>query len=273
MTERRTSIPTDGFLSDGAEYWRKVHEKRAFEWFEIARDLNRFGHQLRSLIETGTPPAPQHLYLSGLLFLRALSTFQASILLANYGLVTDAGTLVRSTLEDFLLLGMLEKDPAFAVSMMRADALQEKKKLRGLLNLPSDLGLSPGRVEKLQRYVESFPDDLSDIKFDQIARKAGIGHMYDTYYRGLSHTSAHPNIQALTRHTSFDHQGNATGFCYGPDVPKDEIMQIVAYACAIFYCAIHSIITIYDDGTLLVKLDALYQRYSVMARRDFPEIT
>lgn len=169
------------------------------------------------------------------------------------------------------MLETLNQDHTFVLKMIKADALQEKKKLRAFLNLPPNLGIGGERASKMKKYLDSFPEDLSDIRFAEIAETAGVKHMYDTYYRGLSHTSAHPNIQALTRHASYDENGDAKGFHYGPDASGEQLNRIVAYACAVFHCASRATITLFEAKNLLPVHDQLYQRYAQLANRDFPD--
>jgi hypothetical protein len=139
MNRSKTAVPTDGFMAEAAENWRTIHNRRANDWFDLARDLNQFGHKLKASVEVQAQPTQQHLFAGALLYLRALTTFQAAVLVAGYGLVADAGTLVRSCLEDFFLLVMLNEDHGFVARMMQSDALQEKRKLKGFLSLPPEL--------------------------------------------------------------------------------------------------------------------------------------
>jgi len=271
MNHTEKSVLTDGFLAEAVDNWRKVHKRRACDWFELAYEMNKFGHEVKFIAERkGHPPAKQHLFAGCLLYLRSLTTFQASIRLAEYGLVVDSQTLIRSCLENLFFLVMLKENPKFVASMIKSDVLQEKKKLDGFLKLPPDLGLNEKRTEKIKSYLGQLPNDLSAIQFIDIAQKAGLSHMYNTYYRGLSHIAAHPNIQALKRHISYDQHSNPKGYLYGPDASNNDLGSTVAYACSIFHCTTKATLELFPDEALHSKNDSLFERYSKLAHRDFP---
>ncbi len=91
-----TTIDEEGFLSSDIVYWIAKHRAANSGWLELAERLNRIGCRLQSRF--AVPSDDNQLFLIAVLFMRALATFQTSVLLTERGATTDARTLISELL-------------------------------------------------------------------------------------------------------------------------------------------------------------------------------
>ena len=105
--------------------WIDKHRTENQAWFSLATNLNLVAQQLRrevpSMMEHQSPPEVPSAFLSALLFMRGLSSFQAAILLAERGLIQDARTITRSCFETLFCFGALRNDSGFLEQFEKHD--------------------------------------------------------------------------------------------------------------------------------------------------------
>jgi len=215
------TIDEQGFLSPEIAAWIGRHRAENRAWFSLATDLNSVAQQELLLLEV--PLEDNKAVLATLLFVRGISSFQAAILLAERGMTQDARTIARSCFESVFCFGALRKDRDFLGKFEKHD-VHSKKKLANAL-LTGGLKLEVEVTEKLRQ----FRDDLerSGVKEEslnvwQAAKSAGLGGVYDVYYRGLSNDAAHPSLTALNCYLDVDKNKQIKGFRGGPDVTDVE---------------------------------------------------
>jgi hypothetical protein len=86
----------DGFLSEDIDKWRLEKRVKYPEHFKLVTDINRTAQGMLPLIGN-FPPHVDALLVCGF-YVRAVQ-YQGSILMAERGLITEATTLMRSTIE------------------------------------------------------------------------------------------------------------------------------------------------------------------------------
>src|SRR6266700_3297464 len=143
------------------------------------------------------PSDNNQVFMAALLFMRGLSSFQGTLLLAERGMTQDARILVRSCFETVFYFGALLREPDFVEALIRDDADQRGKMARALLKLPEGSGLEGEHTEKLTRFLDDLEQSgkvPQSIRVFETARFTGLKEIYDTYYRGLSNDAAHPSM-------------------------------------------------------------------------------
>jgi Family of unknown function (DUF5677) len=225
------SIALQGFLSPELSAWTAKHRSENPRWFELAEALNRIGCSLQRGLTI--PADDNHMFLAALLFMRGLSSFQASVLLAERGMTTEARTLARSCFESVFCLGAVCTDPAFPDRFIRDDSERRQKLARALLKLPPESsGLEAEHEAKLRNFLASQAEsgiDPAPLVIADAAVRAGMTGVYDMFYRGLSNDAAHPSVTALNRHVEANENGVVVGLRAGPDV--SDVKDTLAATC------------------------------------------
>jgi hypothetical protein len=236
---RLVSIDEQGFLSCNMNLWISKHRTENAVWFAHAEKLNRLGQ--RAVInvigetEDGRGLA-DHKLVSMLLFVRALSNFQGTMLMAERGMVIEARTLLRTCVESTLCLGALKNDPAFLTTLLHDELRSRKARANFLLKEPGRLAFCDGdAAARLREYVESIDTwgKLSSNPIEQMAEKAGWVDLY-LFYRQLSGDAAHPSITALDRYVLSDESREKAEIRWGPNCPSPDISDTLNLACHVF---------------------------------------
>lgn len=218
----------EGFLSAGAKNWVSVHRKRNAEWFAFAENLNRLAHKLHDAVME-LKDESNELFTSRLLFLRCHTSFQAGIILAERGLTADAQGTIRSAFEALICLAGCVEGSNVVEQLTAADTHHKKKLGKALVNMPADL-MGATQLEPIQAFLDANPDKFKDMNIREIAIGAGLGEVYDVYFRSLSNDGAHISISSLNRHANA--VGNVvSGFRYGADMP--DVTKTITYGCVV----------------------------------------
>jgi hypothetical protein len=241
--EALTKLSEEGFLSPAISEWIKRHRLANQGWFSLADDLNRVA--MRLVPSLTVPPEDDNVFLTVLLFLRGLSSFQSAVLLAERGMTQDARTLARGCFENVFLMGALCRDPSFAAAFVGDDFSRRAKIAKPLLKLPNGSGLNAEHVEKLTRFMSDFESlgmSAKPINIADAARSAGLIDIYDVYYRGLSTDASHASVTALNRYVEADEHSMIVGLRWGPEV--SDVQDTLTCVCT---AVIHLIRLISDS--------------------------
>lgn len=258
----------EGFLSDAMPNWVKIHRRRHSDWFALAEDLNRLAHTAWSRIDARVDQHDIWQFSAGLLFLRGLSSFQSALILAQHGLTTDAGTVIRSGFETVFCLGAGFKDKELVSTLIRADTSARRKTADALLRMPDHLELDGPDLDRLKEFLQSV-DEGQKLDFANMARKAEMTPFCDIYYRGLSHDSAHPSIESLRCHADETASGEVAGFRY--DADSKRVAQVVAYTCSMGVLLIESALKTFPSEVEEMAHTELVKRYCTLSQRDFSD--
>jgi Family of unknown function (DUF5677) len=230
------TIDEQGFLSPEIAAWIDKHRAENRAWFSLAMNLNSVAQQELLLLEV--PSGDNKAFLAALLFVRGLTSFQAAVLLAERGMVQDARTITRSCFESVFCFGALRNDPSFLEKFEKGDVHGKKKFAKALLEGSSTL--EAGVAEKLSQFLNDLKqsgENGAPLNMEQAAKSAGLGAVYDAYYRGLSNDAAHPSHIALKRYCAVDENNEFKGFQWGPDV-KDVEEALIASCTACWYLVV-----------------------------------
>ncbi|PBB26129.1 MULTISPECIES: DUF5677 domain-containing protein [unclassified Mesorhizobium] len=225
------SIREDGFLSESLESALPRFREINREWVDFSKDLNRLAlrfwiaHDNVVLGRTGMDPVS----IACRIMLRALSNFQAAIILAERGLVAEADCLSRGLYEAGFWLGYLSEEPTEAAGAFIADEKNSQKSLLKHLRrieeaTPGVFGLDLAEIDR--RISAVGPSKSQDL--EELAKKAGHSLFYSTYKR-LSSGSAHASLASTYAFMSKNADGTFSGHIFGPDV--EGAMSSFSSAC------------------------------------------
>jgi hypothetical protein len=249
------SFATDGFRSPTMERFRasllSVPVYKA--WLQFADELNRFGVAL--LRDRDIPRDDRQRLTIAVLFIRAHKSFQASLHLAELGLVSDARVVLRSAAEGAIALNALANDATFLDRLIEAHYLHQRKLARVLLqDRDYRASYAPEQIARMEETVREVDDhekkiaprSLQDIKWEQVAH-THCRDLYQILYRLLSGDGTHTNINAIQRHLGFDASQVISELKVGPDI--DDLVETLKAACLIFIWAAEPFTRAYPDDT------------------------
>lgn len=254
---------TSGFLSSELAPWAAETREQHKKWFGFAEEVNKLGMKVRHALQPASDSEQQ--LIGTLLFTRALQSFQAVILLAERGMIADARLLARSCAETTILLGGLATSSGFSAKLIES---HYKHKLAIAQSLLADqearLDLTLSQIANLESVVHAinteYPNKvLREIKYEQVARDAGLLSIYNTIYRGLSGDAAHPTLDALNRHLKSDDAGNIEATVFRPErVELDDTLMAGVFGC--LYC-IEAIAKIFQSILFDTELSSCRGKY------------
>lgn len=237
------SLEIDGFLSADSPTWVKRHRQRHSEAFELVDRLNRAAQ--RRMLAAIIPPEDNIALLVLLFYARALSSFQGAAVLAERGMIAEARTLCRSCFESVFCLGAVDSDPNFVDQLMGADGKHRKITATWLKSdYAAQHRLSDDQRAAIDNLLNSLANSkvkLSGTNMEQAAQKAGMDVLYQTLYRDLSHGAAHPTLESLRRHLTFDAHGDVANLRFGPD--DSDLPSVLIEMTTALFAALASLAT------------------------------
>ena len=210
-----------GFLSaDTAETIAAVRMDFKL-WFDLAEDVSRFAMRwLHNIVAPNIKTSQQ--FLVGTTLLRALQTYQATIILAERGIQTDARSLVRIVCETAIAAGAAATDGTFSKRLAADHYKHIKRAANALLADPvAGPALPPEQRQKVeaaladvkQRYGESGP---VAINWEAEALKSDMQGLYLMVYRMTSGDSLHATASSLDHHVFANDAGDIMHLLFGP---------------------------------------------------------
>jgi hypothetical protein len=195
-----TEISFNGFLSDQANEISKAIKREHKQLFFYLDEVNEKAHRYRNLWRIGS--RNQKALFAAALFHRALSAYQALILLIQRGFASEARATCRNMLEAKFKLAYLLNEPEAAILLIargekkRADRLRDMKsgklpvaeKLKG-----QDWDAVIAKAEehlKDEKGVERKPPSMR-----QIAKKCGLEENFLGYYSFFSDATHSGHIE------------------------------------------------------------------------------
>jgi len=227
------SIRDEGFFSPDIGGWVKQNRSENPRWFALADRLRRLSQRLLFAVD---PPIDPNSITMLLIYARAVTSYQAAILLIERGLPADARTLARSFLETVMHFGAAMNDPEFYKRLVAADRRHKENIANPLVKMGGDKsGLDSKEVEKLEAWLAD-PDasKAEKLPIERIMQGMELGDIYDTFFRGLSGDAVHTTILSLQRHCVVDAQNDVVGTKWGPDV-TDTAQTLMTLCSVMFY--------------------------------------
>ena len=192
----RMTFATSGFLSDEAQRVAAEARLTFADLYALAYDCSSLAMEIAAHLPS--LEKDEHV-VAGSLFARAVTQFQAALILAERGLPLDSMTQGRALIETVFVLGALADDKVSLEQLADSDFAHRKKMGNALLPTAKE---NDPRTEKLKLFVAEHAGK-SPIPFEVLANAAGLRGLYDVFYRHLSHFAAHPSLTASGAHAQW----------------------------------------------------------------------
>jgi hypothetical protein len=193
--------------------------------FDICFELNRFSNKL--MMDLKVNPTDVTQLLMGCLYIRAVSGYQGTLILAKRGMLNEAGVVARALMETVFRMKAIERDKEIAKMYINEETLIRKKlinKYRAISKKAKAEVQPPGMhelYESLERTIEE--EEIDELKTIWFAEKAGLIDDYHSAYSLLSH-DVHVNIKSIDDYVVYDEHDNVTSLKVGPDDSTHELL-------------------------------------------------
>jgi Family of unknown function (DUF5677) len=273
--KRRSKKHTVSFANEGfrsptmARFRDSVRTIPAYKaWFDFADDLNRLG--LDMLRDLDVPRHDRQRLTIAILFVRAHKSLQASLHLAELGLVSDARVVLRSAVEGTIALNALANDPAFLDQLIEAHYYNQRKTARVILgDSVYRATYSPGQIAEMEATVRDVdarekavaPLKFGDPNWSNVAQ-IHCKDLYQTLYRLLSSDGTHTTINAIHRHVGYDANQQIEELKIGPDTA--DLVETLKAACLVFLWAADPFARAFALSDAAARLQTQLQRFNVL---------
>lgn len=255
------SINENGFLDSDIQSWIAKHRKENGPLFEICYEVNQLAQT--HLFKLNVHSNMVQEILVALLFVRALSAYQASLLLCERGMITETKIILRTLLEILFRLAAISKDEVIAKAYILEDEVYRKKFLNKFKSLSNSVKSAAGNPElddllnTLKKNIEE--KDIKELQTQWFAHKARLDDFYNSAY-SLFSSSVHANVRDLEELVVTNSEGSITQINFGPDVS--------GLSKLLFTAGEAMILILYDVSRLFSleiekQLTALHKRISV----------
>jgi hypothetical protein len=236
-------IDRNGFLDAEMISWIAKHHKDNEALFDLCTRLNQYAQQLLFRLNVHSNNLQEILVSS--LFVRALSTYQASLLTCERGMVAETRVLLRTLLEILFRLLAIARSHEIAQAFVLEDERHRRKFIGKYQKLGAEVKeaqCSSSLTELLSAINQKISEqDIKELKTEWFAHKAGLDDFYNSAYAIFS-GSVHANVRDLEEILVTDDQGNVRSLNYGPDVSGLAPLLVTAAESLIFI--------VIDVGTL-----------------------
>jgi len=226
-------IEKSEFLSEEISVWIKKHRADNFEYFKLCEDINEFSHSTMLTMTIHNNDLTELIVAS--LYVRAMSNFQGSIIMAERGMINEAKSLLRCFLEIVFAIVAIEKDKTIARQFVLEDLFQRRDYLKAHKR-NKDAGVpqcgdapSPEELKELLQKIENEIKENNVKKSTKrdMAEKAGLVTTYDSAYKILS-GSIHVNSRDLEQYLEINDSGEVKKILWGPDVKEIDLLLFTA---------------------------------------------
>lgn len=228
-------------------------------WFDVAERFNALAMRTLPNVKAATNNNQQ--VVAATLYGRALTSYQAALLLAERGLIADARTVVRAAAETVIVLSAVAKDAGVCDLLIDRHVWHYVKMLRAWLKDPQAMAqMTPVETAALKKVLadieEQFPKAKTlmrdPVAVAVLAEKAGVMALYNTVFRSTSGDAAHTTLDTLNRHIRADANGDITGMQFGPS--GDDLAVTLSDAISVLSFALHAVADLFQVPKLIDDL-------------------
>ncbi|MFC2035832.1 DUF5677 domain-containing protein [Chloroflexota bacterium] len=220
----------EGFLSSTIDRWSKECRSRYHDWFTICENLNRYCVQL--LPQLPHKNRQEHLVVA--LFIRLLSLFESTIILAERCMVNETKVQQRAMLEVLFTLRAISIDETVAERYYDNNILGKLNTLRrykrygsGALLKGLDLDKRIEELDEIKRQKGIVP-----LTFKGLADKAGLSEFYVSAYSILSWT-AHSNVIDIAQYIIGKSDEEIEEISWHPQIIGIDVLLLTATECVV----------------------------------------
>lgn len=262
---------THGFLSPYIEEAVPAYVRPHAEWFAHAEALNKVGldafYRRDNEVEGLSTQHPVSLSIR--MTFRALSAFQAALILYRRAMVQEGDTLTRNIYEAAFWLGYLHKDGAAATrAFLNDERKSQRDRAKYYLEQFASGAYDPNpeieaQLREQVAELTSMITNADNVSVKEAARRSELYGYYETY-KHLSAGSAHNSLNSLHRYLKRNPDGSYDGHILGPD--PDSLVDALPVMCIGLGITLAMFCTIvpleHGEGelqALLIKTDTMRQ--------------
>lgn len=259
----------EGFLSSFIDEAVPAYVHQYAEWFTHAEALNRVGLDAFNRRDKEVVGFSSHhpVALATRMTYRALSAFQAAVILYRRCMIAEGDTLSRNVYEIAFWLGFIHEEPdTAALAFINEERRSQKDRATYFLE-QFETGVFAPHPEieaQLRAQLIELKSKISDSKgvsVKEAAKRSGLYSYYDAY-KHLSASSAHNSLNSLHRYLRRNADGSYDGHVVGPDPDAlADALPVVCIGLGVALGMFCTIVGIDEDEdelrTLLLKTDTL----------------
>jgi Family of unknown function (DUF5677) len=216
-----TEIPSNGFLSDEANEKSEAIKQEHKQLFFYLDDVNKQAHLYRGLWQIRARDLRR--LFAAALFNRALTAYQALVLLTQKGFASEARSICRNILEAKFKMAYLFQEPEAAILFIAIGEKKRADRLRDMKsgNLPVPEAIKGQDWDAVIAKAEEHLKDSRGVKrklptLRDIARRCGLEQDYLGFY-SLFSDATHAGHIELETYLKFNPEGTAVEtLLYGP---------------------------------------------------------
>lgn len=232
------TINDHGFLGKDIENYKKEIVQKWDELFNFYKEINQFLNKLRPNLRPSKSDKQKVAIVT--LFNRAIETFQSIYILCSHGLINDAESLNRVLFEAVVsLLYCAEGEDSYKRYI--ATGLRNKiKSINIIKNNPraySKEVFKENLLNSKKSELETILKELGEpppISIDVMARKTGMGDIYDSFFVVASET-IHTSLRVLEDYIVFDEKENIK-VMWGPRIEGIDVQLFTAIEFMLSAC-------------------------------------
>lgn len=238
------SFKDHGFLGAEAEQFVKTHRAQFKEHFSFVFRMNQIAHNILALAQ-----AKQQLDDTVVvsLYLRALSSFAATIKLMEFGLGIEAGSSLRNLIETTIYLRKCIVDTKWIERYVLASERKRLNLVNDMIKNISDLyDFMQDDLDKLLATRDEIAKSLdgstieAEFKIGNLAAEDAVGleRLYKLSFRYFANNATHSTASSIQQYLGTSESGEVTSIKYGPLV--EEFPHIFYVVTVAMLSAIHS---------------------------------
>lgn len=228
MQDKKFTDLPQGFLTEPFDDVRNIIRDQYCDWRDLLLRQNKqcvaFQYELNI-----TRDNPREL-LGGTLFARILSSTQAAIILLEYGLLSQAKTVLRSALESLFALAAINEKPGLASKIAESQNADKRKLADQILQWKNpelkqsitELIEEPALTEIKDKHKKS-----PELEVFKLAQDAGMEDYFRSTYILLSFPT-HSNMSDLISHLITDDKGQIEAIINEPAIDGQEFTWATA---------------------------------------------
>lgn len=207
------------------------------------------------------------------LFIRAVCSYQAALLLLKRGMLKDGRVLARALMDIVFRMKAMEKNPKIVEMYIREDDVIRRKlgnKYRLLSENLKDASAN-SRVDDLRFSLNKKIADEGnkELTSQWFATQAGLSDDYNSIYTLLSN-DVHANIKCIDELMVHDDEGNVAAFGFMPTVvSKHDLMLLFAVVGRFAILSLDGLSRVYDFN-IRKDIDALTRKLLASCRDLLP---
>jgi hypothetical protein len=221
-----SDFDTIGFLSSDLDRLEDDIRSAYPDWYSLTMKVNTFCQRLQYDLEFRSDDANQ--VIAATLFARAVTTYQAFIILSTRGMPHQASMILRCLIECVFLLVAISKNPDYSRKIADSDQHDYKRSRKNLKQFlerhnpdHQGIGIIQDQIKETSQKIDE--NNCKPLKIRLIARDAGLEDWYDTVYCSLCEP-VHSSIRSLEELLKFNNNQKIT---YLENHPNTEDLGIL----------------------------------------------